>query len=189
MRPPRASIPGQPAEIRVWDSFVRVFHWSLVLSFAIVWLSANSREALHDWAGYAAGALILARATWGVLGTGYARFGQFVRSPRMVLAYLAAVARGSEARYVGHNPAGGAMVIALMLAMAATAATGWLLTTDAFWGDTQMQHIHSLAAHGLLLLVCVHLGGVALTSFRQRENLVAAMVSGRKRAAEIGDIE
>jgi cytochrome b len=101
--------------IPVWDPLVRLFHWSLALSFAIAWFSANAWDDLHIWAGYASGALILARVAWGVFGTPYARFSQFVRSPRSVLAYLKAIARGGEQRYVGHNPAGGAMVVALIL--------------------------------------------------------------------------
>jgi cytochrome b len=174
--------------IRVWDPFVRLFHWSLALSFAIAWLSANSWDDLHIWAGYAAGALVLARVAWGVIGTPYARFSQFVRSPRGVLAYLRTIARGGEHRYVGHNPAGGAMVIALIFAMAATSVSGWALTIDAFWGVAWMQKLHDALAHGLLLMVCAHLAGVMLASFRHRENLVAAMINGRKRAADQSDV-
>ena len=174
--------------VRVWDSFVRAFHWSLALSFAIAWLSAQSWEALHDWAGYAAGALVLARVVWGFLGAPYARFAQFVRSPRTVIAYLKAIATGSEARFLGHNPAGGAMIVALLIAMAATATTGWMLTTDALWGATWAQRLHSVVAHGLLLLVLGHLAGVALASMRHRENLVRALIFGDKRAPESGDV-
>jgi len=173
--------------IRVWDPFVRLFHWGLVLSFGVAWLSSKSWEQLHDWAGYAAATLVLSRAAWGVLGTRYSRFSQFVRSPRVVLDYLAAIVRGNEARHIGHNPAGGAMVIALMLAMGSTAVTGWMLTTDAFWGVTWMQKLHNLLAHGILLLVCGHIAGVLLASFRHRENLIAAMIFGQKRASETDD--
>ena len=175
--------------IRVWDPLVRLFHWSLVLSFVVAWLSANSWEDLHAWAGFAAGALILMRVTWGFVGTPYARFSRFVRTPWTVLEYLKAIATGSEARHVGHNPAGGAMIVALMLAMAATALTGWLLTTDAFWGVSWMQHLHNWTAHGLILLVGLHVAGVAVASYRHRENLVAAMVLGKKRAAQFGEID
>ncbi len=174
--------------VRVWDPFVRLFHWSLVLSFATAWLSAHSWDDLHMLAGYAAGGLILLRLAWGFVGTPYARFRHFVRSPKTVIDYLKAVASGSEARHIGHNPAGGAMIVALMLGMAATAFTGYLLTTDAFWGVTWMQHLHDWSAHGLLILVAVHLAGVALASVRHRENLIHAMIVGRKRAAEAEDI-
>ena len=167
---------------------MRLFHWSLVLSFGVAWFSANAWEDVHVWAGYAAGGLILVRAAWGFVGTPYARFSQFVRSPGTVLAYLHSIRRGREARYVGHNPAGGAMVIALMLVMGSTALTGWMLTTDTFWGVRWVQHLHNFVANGLLALVGFHIAGVALASFRHRENLVRAMIGGRKRPAAAGDV-
>jgi cytochrome b len=169
--------------IRVWDPFVRVLHWGVALGFVVAWLTGEHGERLHEAAGYAAGGLALARVVWGFVGTRYARFAQFVRSPATVLAYLRAIAGGSERRFIGHNPAGGAMIVVLLAAMAATAASGWLLTTNAFWGSVTIQRVHSLLAHGVLLLVLVHLAGVALASFRHRENLVGAMVFGLKRAA------
>jgi cytochrome b len=174
--------------IRVWDPFVRAFHWALVASFAIAWLSAQRWEALHDAAGYFAGGLVAFRVVWGFVGSRYARFAEFVRSPRTVLDYLGAIAGGSERRYIGHNPAGGAMIVVLIAAMAATAVSGWLMTTDAFWGSTAVQRVHSILAHGVLLLVFAHLCGVALASARHREDLVGAMVFGVKRAAEPGDV-
>ena len=174
--------------IRVWDPFVRAFHWALALSFAVAWLSAEHHEALHDAAGYVAGALVAARVVWGFVGPGYARFSQFVRPPETVVDYLGAIAKRSERRFVGHNPAGGAMIVVLLAAMAGAAVSGWLLTTDAFWGSTGALRAHSLLAHGVLLLVALHLGGVALASLRHRENLVRAMVIGVKRAAGPGDV-
>lgn len=174
--------------MRVWDRVVRSFHWALVLSFATAWLTRHSSEDIHHWAGYAAAALIALRLVWGILGTPYARFSQFVRGPAAVLSYLCAMLSGREARHIGHNPAGGAMVVALIAVMSATALTGWLMTMDAFFGVPWVEAAHSLAAHGLLLLVLVHIGGVTLASFRHRENLVRAMITGRKREAEQADI-
>ena len=174
--------------IRVWDPFVRAFHWALVASFAVAWLSSENWERLHDAAGYAAGALVALRIVWGFVGPRYARFAQFVRSPDTVIGYLRAIKGGSERRYIGHNPAGGAMIVVLLVAMAATAVSGWLLTTDAFWGWTVMQHAHSLLAHGVLALVVLHVIGVAIASLRHRENLARAMVVGVKRAAGPGDV-
>jgi cytochrome b len=106
----------------------------------------------------------LARVAWGVIETPYARFSQFVGSPRSVLTYLMAIARGGEQRYIGHNPAGGAMVIALILVMAATSVSGCALTTDAFWGVAWMQKLYSGLAHTLLLMVGAHIAGVILAS-------------------------
>jgi cytochrome b len=174
--------------VRVWDRVVRSFHWALVLSFVTAWLTSHSSEDIHRWAGYTAGALVAMRLLWGVLGTPYARFSQFVRDPATVLRYLSAILSGREARYIGHNPAGGAMVVVLIAAMGSTALTGWLMTTDAYFGVSWVEAAHSLAAHGLLLLVFLHIGGVVLASFRHRENLVRAMITGRKRKAEPADI-
>lgn len=174
---------------RVWDPLVRLFHWSLVLSFALAWFSSRPAETLHHWAGYAAAGLILIRLLWGLLGSYYARFSQFVRSPATVAHYLSAIIGGREARHLGHNPAGGAMVLALMAAMALTALTGWTMTTDAYFGVEWVEHAHDLVAHGLLVMVLVHVGGVILASVRHRENLIGAMVTGRKRAATAGDVD
>jgi len=174
--------------VRVWDPFVRAFHWALVASFVVCWLSAQVWEDLHAWAGYVAGTLVLARVVWGFVGGGYARFSQFVRAPRVVFDYLVAIARGREARFVGHNPAGGAMIVALLIGVAATAASGYALTTDAFWGSMGMQRLHSLIAHGVALLVVAHLAGVVVASLRHRENLVRAMIVGRKRAPAADDV-
>ena len=173
---------------RVWDPLVRIFHWSLVASFAIAWFTPRSAENIHHWAGYAAGALVFMRLLWGVLGTPYARFSQFVRHPISVVRYLLAILSGRETRYIGHNPAGGVMVLALMSLMAVTAFTGWMMTRDAYFGEDWVQNLHSLSAHGLLLLVFVHVGGVLLASARHRENLVRAMITGQKRKAGAGDI-
>lgn len=174
--------------MRVWDPLVRIFHWSLVTSFAVAWLSRHGSEPLHDGAGYLAAGLVLVRVLWGALGTPYARFSQFVRGPRVVLRYLRAILGGREARHIGHNPAGGAMVLVLMAGMAATVLTGWMMTTDAWFGVAWVQAVHGLIAHGMLLLVALHVGGVVLACLRHRENLVAAMITGRKRKAAAGDV-
>jgi len=173
---------------RIWDPFVRFFHWSLVASFIIAWVTSHSSEAIHHWAGYVAGALIILRLLWGVIGTTYARFSQFVHHPRTVFSYLVAIARGDEARYLGHNPAGGAMILILMAAMIGTSFTGWMMTSGRYFGIEWVEDLHSLFSHGMLILVLVHVGGVVLASFRHRENLVVAMVSGRKRVAREDDI-
>ena len=174
--------------VRVWDGVVRGFHWALVASFVTAWLTSHSSEDIHRLAGFAAAGLVALRLLWGVLGTPYARFSQFVRDPATILKYLAALLTGREARYIGHNPAGGAMVVVLIAAMGSTALTGWLMTTDAYFGVAWVETAHSLAAHGMLLLILLHIGGVALASFRHRENLVRAMITGRKRKAAPADV-
>jgi cytochrome b len=171
--------------VRIWDPLVRVFHWSLVASFAVAWLSAEEWDDLHLWAGYAAAALVGFRLLWGIVGTRYARFGQFVRAPRAMLGYLRDIATGREARYLGHNPAGAAMIVALLLGLAGVSVTGWALTAGAaHW----VEEVHGALSSLLLVLVGLHIAGVVLASVRHRENLVRAMFTGRKRAAEEGDV-
>ena len=174
--------------VKVWDPLVRVFHWSLVASFATAWLTAEDWKSLHHFAGYAAGSLIAFRLIWGLVGTRYARFRQFVRSPATVIRYLRDIATGNEARYLGHNPAGGFMILALLCCMSGLSFTGWLSTTDAFWGTDWLEILHASLANVMLGLVGLHVGGVILASLRHRESLVHAMVSGRKRTAGMSDI-
>lgn len=170
------------AMIRVWDPFVRIFHWSQAALIGVAWLAADALKPLHEWAGYAIGVLIGLRIIWGFVGPRHARFADFVRGPRVVTAYLRDMAKGHEARHLGHNPAGGAMVVALLVVTAATVLTGWLQTTDAFWGSQRMEDIHETLATMILILVALHVGGVILASLRHHENLARAMLTGRKRA-------
>lgn len=176
------------ATVKVWDPFVRVFHWCLVASFAIAWLSSEDGRNLHQWAGYAAASLIALRLVWGIAGTRYARFRQFVRSPRSVAGYLLDILKGREARYLGHNPAGGLMIMALIAVMMALCLSGWLYTTDAFWGVEWVEETHEALANILLALVGLHVAGVVIASLRHRENLMRAMITGRKRGPGRGDV-
>lgn len=178
----------QARTVRVWDSVVRVFHWGLGVAFFAAWWSGDDYETVHLVAGYAAAGLIALRIAWGVVGTGYARFSQFVRSPATVLSYLKDIATGREVRYLGHNPAGGAMVVALLAVIAAICITGWLLT-DLYWGSAVLERVHEVLTNLALGLIGLHVMGVLVASFRHRENLVLSMVTGRKRAAERTDVE
>ncbi len=189
---PATTAPDTPVPVgmvRVWDPLVRLFHWSLVLSFGIAWLTAHRSDNIHFLAGYAALSLVTIRLAWGVLGPRHARFSDFLRRPGAVVSYLRDIRRGTERRHIGHNPAGGAMVMTLIAGILATGLTGWMETTRAYFGVRWVEQLHSVLAHGVLILVGVHIAGVALASYRHRENLVAAMVSGRKRAAEPGAVD
>ncbi|MBI1171282.1 cytochrome B [bacterium] len=185
---PAAPDARSPKLTRVWDPLVRLFHWSLVAGFFTAWFSANEAEDLHAWVGYAASGLILLRLIWGFAGTRYARFSSFVRGPRTVMGYVRSILTGQEARYIGHNPAGGAMVLALMSGVLGLGVTGWMQYTDTFYGVDWVSSLHGLIADAMILLILGHLGGVALASVRHRENLVRAMITGRKRAPQGHDI-
>ncbi len=174
--------------VKVWDLLVRAVHWGLVGSFALAWLTAESWDGLHHWAGYAAGALIALRLLWGILGTRYARFSQFVRKPKGALAYLRAALRGRHRRYIGHNPLGGLMTVALIATMAATSLSGWMSIDGAFAAAGWLEDAHEFLANLLLALVGLHVAGVAFSSLLHRENLVRAMIDGRKRAPDARDV-
>lgn len=171
-----------PATVKVWDPFVRVFHWSLVVLFATAYVTGDEIERVHIAAGYAIAGLLTLRIVWGFVGPRHARFADFVRSPREALGYLRDVLLLRARRYVGHNPAGGLMVVALMLMLVGTCITGYFMTTDAYWGSKVLEEVHGAFANTTVALVVLHVLGVLAASFEHRENLVKAMVTGRKRA-------
>ncbi|MBT9369832.1 cytochrome b/b6 domain-containing protein [Rhizobium sp. CSW-27] len=168
--------------VKVWSPAIRVFHWSLATCIAVAWLTSEGLRNLHEFFGYAAACLIAFRLALGLAGGRYARFAQFVRSPGHVLAYLRDVRQHREARYLGHNPLGAVMVMFLLALIGAIALTGWMQTTDAFWGVEWVEETHEAAVNMLLVAVVLHLLGVIHAGHRHGENLVRAMITGRKRA-------
>lgn len=169
----------QAPRVRVWDAGVRLFHWGLVTGVGGAWLLVDPRW-LHRRIGYAVIGLIAFRLVWGVIGTRHARWADFITGPRRLFAYLAAMRLGQEARTLGHNPAGAAMIVALLVAVSGICATGVMMGMDRYFGQAWVEHWHAGLVNGLLALIVLHLGGVVLASLRHRENLVAAMISGQK---------
>lgn len=202
---------------RVWDPFVRLAHWTLAIAFFVAYFSEEEVLSLHVWAGYVVGATVLLRIIWGFVGPRHARFTDFVYRPGEVITCLIALLGMRGKRYVGHNPAGGAMVIALLVVLAGVVwsglsvyaieerrgplvgivATEWSTelvpvqtaraddderdeggeASEEFWEET-----HEVLANIALVMVILHVAGVLLASYVHRENLVGAMVTGRKRA-------
>lgn len=171
----------EPDEVRVWDPFVRIFHWGLVACIALNEFVIDDGERVHQWIGYAASALVLARIVWGFVGTRHARFADFWPTPARLRAHLADLLAGRHGAQVGHNPLGALMMLALLAVVLALGASGWLQTTDAFWGEEWLQELHEELAEALLGLAGVHVAAALLMSVVERTNLVAAMVSGIKR--------
>jgi len=169
------------ATVAVWDRLVRLLHWGLLLALIVCWLGTFVLPGVHQPAGYVALAMVGVRLVWGFGGGRYARFGQFVRGPRATWAYARDVLRRREPRHLGHNPLGAWMILALLGCVCALALTGWLYTTDRFWGDAQVEAVHLGLAWGLLGLALLHVAGVCYTGRRQRESLPLAMLTGRKR--------
>ena len=173
--------------MKVWDLAVRLLHAGLGGSVVVAWVAGEASLQVHQWAGYGAIVIVLARCGWGVAGSRYARFGQFLRSPATVWRYAMAVARHQDLRHLGHNPLGGWMVCALLACTVSVGLTGWLYTLDRFWGMAWLEWLHHALAWTLLGLIGLHLIGVAFTSWRHQENLVAAMLHGHKAAAPSED--
>lgn len=167
--------------IKVWDLWVRIGHWFLVFCITAAWLTRHGGDALHEWLGYGALGVVVIRIVWGFLGSAHARFTDFVRRPAVVVHYTQALRHRREQHYLGHNPLGGYMVVALLFIVATTGISGWLYTTDRFWGVEWVGETHELLADALLILIAAHIGGVLFACYRERENLVAAMLHGRKR--------
>jgi cytochrome b len=176
------------SDIKVWDPRVRLFHWGLVLSFALAWITAENWEDMHVWAGYAAASLIGFRLFWGLVGPKYARFTQFVRGSVATKQYARAMLHGKEPRYIGHNPLGGLMVLALLAGLSGTAWSGWMMTLAAYKRSEWLEEIHEVMAGFMLALVVIHIAGVAYASIRHNENLARAMVSGKKHSAGQDDV-
>jgi len=190
--------------VKVWDPVVRLGHWLLVAGFTVAWLTEDDLETLHAWAGYLVGAIVAWRVVWGVIGTRHARFTDFVLGPATVRRYAASLFTGAPVHYLGHNPLGGWMVVALLVMLSLTtwtgleafalegkgplAAGGSLLAAalanggehgaDSVWGE-----VHEFCAEFTLFLVFAHVAGVLFSSVVHRENLVAGMITGYKKAA------
>ncbi len=171
------------ATVRVWDLVVRAFHWSTVTLFALAYAIEHPRD-LHRGLGYALMAILAIRIVWGFVGSKHARFSDFVPSPQRLFAYLSDMGKGSEKRYLGHNPAGGAMILALMLTLAGIGISGWMMGLDALWGADWVEELHEGLVSTALVLIVLHVSGVVFSGLRHHENLVRAMITGLKRAGD-----
>ena len=200
----------QPRMLRVWDPVVRIGHWTLVVSFFVAYFTEEDFLALHVWAGYVLGCVVLFRLLWGFVGTRYARFSDFLYSPARIVEYLRGLRQGRAAHYVGHNPAGGVMIVLLLISLSATVYTGLeayaveknagplaaLRTTAESGrslspaksthaagdkeGEGFWEELHEFLANFTLMLVIVHVCGAVASSYLHRENLVKAMITGSK---------
>lgn len=215
------------SQIVVWDPLLRIGHWLLLVAFVVAYLTEGEPIQVHVWAGYTIAAYLVLRVIWGFAGPRQARFSAFLHPPASVLSYLRDLVGFRAKRYLGHSPAGGAMVLALLLSLTATVVTGLLAYGDdkhagplAYLfpapsaaqseptasddaglfpslddpapasaaqglrqrGESELVELHETFVNLSLVLVILHIAGVALASIAHRENLPRATVTGRKRA-------
>jgi cytochrome b len=187
--------------LRIWDLPVRLFHWCLVLLLCVSYFTGQAGGHWMNWhfrSGYAILTLLLFRIVWGFVGSTTARFSDFVKGPRACLHYLARLARGQSTFAVGHNPAGGLMVIVLLLAVLTQVVVG-LFSADTDtgmvsgplanllpdkWVD-RLTHFHHFWVNVLLLLAALHVLASLAYLVWMRQNLIGAMFTGEKPRADV----
>ncbi|MGZ8173808.1 MULTISPECIES: cytochrome b/b6 domain-containing protein [Methylobacter] len=177
--------------VKVWDLPLRIFHWLLVAGFFIAYLTEDDLLTVHVWAGYLVTGLLAFRLVWGFIGNDYARFSNFLCSPAKSIAYIKDLLVLKTRRYIGHNPAGAAMIVLLLVSLLATVITGFAVYgADQAAGplaaigpanEKMWEEVHEFFANFTLILVVVHVAGVAIESYIHRENLARAMVHGFKK--------
>jgi len=183
-----SSTETEITSVKVWDWPVRVFHWTLAASVIGAYATGESEgfERLHHTLGWVAAGLIAFRVVWGLVGTRYARFSEFVRGPEQVWSYIKSLRSSEPQHFVGHNPVGAVAVILLMGLTALSVYSGWLALAEdaAEW----LEEAHEIAANTLVPVVLVHVIGVLWSSRTHGENLLKAMLTGRKTAPSVAGI-
>jgi len=169
--------------ILVWDMPTRIFHWMLALSFAGAFLTAESERwrDIHVLFGYTVLGLIAFRLVWGFVGTRYVRFAVLMRCSAYVIHYLVRLIRGHAWHPVGHNPAGAVAILLLLVLGIVSGVSGWAVYEEI--GGDWVEELHEFVSNVMLVVVLVHIAGVLVVSYLQGENLIVAMITGRKRRA------
>lgn len=185
---------NSPQTIKVWDIFIRIFHWGLALSFLIAYITEDDFMFLHTNAGYSILGLISLRILWGFVGSQHARFKDFVYPFYVIKEFIKNTFIGKSKRYIGHNPAGGLMIFLILISLATTSVTGIILEGTEGSGpfgaqlsnsnemvEDILEEIHEFFANFSLLLIFLHIAGVLVESFIHKENLTKAMITGFKK--------
>lgn len=166
--------------IKVWDPAVRLFHWSLVIAFTANALILDDDSKLHQYVGYVVVGLVAFRVLWGFVGSRYARFNSFPPSVAGATEQLSDMATGRTKIHVGHTPLGALMIYNLLATLAIIGASGYLMTTDMFWGVEWPEEIHELSVAWAEFSVVLHIAAVLFESRRTKVNLPRAMMTGVK---------
>ncbi|MBA3067601.1 MAG: Ni/Fe-hydrogenase 1 b-type cytochrome subunit [Hyphomonas sp.] len=177
-----------PRKLRVWDLPTRLFHWSLLVLVLVSWFSGGEEDTafIHRLSGMLLAGLIVFRVLWGFVGGEHARFAAFFPNPRAIIAHIKNTAAGRPDRHLGHNPVGGVAVFLLLASVSACVITGLFSSGEGLSGPfvskfgLDMSEIHELTFRALQALVALHLLGVVFETWRSKDPLVPAMITGRK---------
>ncbi|AKO52885.1 cytochrome B561 [Marinobacter psychrophilus] len=177
----KASTVSQGGRVKVWDPAVRIFHWGLVAAFCVAYFTADDYRNIHEWSGCVVVGLIACRLVWGVIGSRYARFSDFVPRPGRLTDYVRLALKGQEPSHLGHNPAAAIMILFLLLANGVIGISGLLLTTDWGWGSGVLEEVHEISVNMTLIAIALHVSAAIYESFHHQENLIRSMLTGYKR--------
>jgi cytochrome b len=180
---------GHGPRIRVWDPLVRLTHWTIAVGCLVNLSLVGGHDSGHSLIGYVVLGSVLVRFVWGFVGTGHARFTDFVPGWRAFRHYAGLLVKRKEPRYLGHNPAGAVMMLALLALAFLCGLTGWMMGLDRFWGVLWVETLHEITAYLILAAAVLHVTGAVTESVRHRENLILSMITGRKRAARESDVQ
>ena len=199
----------QQKQQNVWDIAIRLFHWTLVITFVIAYLTGEDESLVHVYSGYIILGLVIFRIIWGLIGSKHARFSDFVFSSKETISYAKSMMSGTPRHYWGHNPLGALMVFALLITLLLTTITGLKVygieghgplaeTPNSYFisnanasGSMEQnnedseeeefwEEIHEFFANLMLVLIALHIAGVLVSSKLENENLVKAMITGKK---------
>lgn len=172
--------PESPTSVLVWDRVVRVTHWGVAA--LVLWnLFEDSGGPLHRNLGYAATALVAVRLVWGFVGSDAARFVAWWPRMPVLRRYVASLRAGKPMKFLSHNPIGALGMLAMWGLIITLALTGWLSRLDAFWGEDWPVNLHAWLAYTLAALVVIHVSAAVVMSVLHKDNLILAMLTGRKR--------
>ena len=164
----------------VWDRFVRFFHWTVVSCVFLNYFVWEEGEWTHEWTGYLAAGLVVARIVWGFIGSRHARFADFFPTPSRLARHVRTVRSGQLEHHWGHNPLGALMMLLLMGFLLALAVTGWMQGLDAYWGEEWLMNVHEWLGDLLLIAAGLHAAAALVMGRIERTRLVKAMVTGVK---------
>lgn len=168
--------------IKVWDPFIRIYHWSMVtIIVSNLWINEEG-DPWHNWLGYIASGLVLLRVLWGFFSGPHARWSAFFPTPQRLKKFVPLMIQGREPRTLTHNPLAAVVMILMLALVLLLAVTGYMMEEiDAYFGEDWVEDLHETFSNLLLVLAGLHIGGVLLASFKHKENLILSMITGKKR--------